>query len=87
MNIFIANLNFKIQSDYLREVFEEYGTVSSAKIITDKKTGRSKGYGFVEMDDDEEARKAIQGLNGQELEGRSIVVEEAKPREDAQSSQ
>lgn len=82
MNIFIANLNFKIKSEFLKEVFEEYGTVTSAKVITDRRSGRSKGYGFVEMENDDEAQKAIDALNGKELEGRSVVVQKAKPRKE-----
>ena len=80
MNIFVGNLNFKVEEYDLKEIFEEYGQVSSAKIITDKFTGRSKGFGFIEMANSEEASKAIEELNGGELEGRNIVVNEAKPR-------
>ncbi len=80
MNIFIANLNFKIKSEFLKEVFEEYGTVTSAKVITDRRSGRSKGFGFVEMENEDEAQKAIEALNGKELDGRSVVVQKAKPR-------
>lgn len=80
MNIFVGNLNFKIEEYDLKEIFEEYGEVDSAKIITDKFTGRSKGFGFIEMPNAAEATKAIEELNGGELEGRNIVVNEAKPR-------
>lgn len=80
MNIFVGNLNFKIEENELKEIFEDYGEVDSAKIITDKFTGRSKGFGFIEMPNDAEANKAIEELNGGELEGRNIVVNEAKPR-------
>lgn len=80
MNIFIGNLNFTLSEDELREVFEEYGEVSSAKIITDKYSGRSKGFGFVEMDDDEQANKAIEALNGSSLKGRDINVNQARER-------
>ncbi len=80
MNIFVAQLSFKIQSDSLREIFEEYGTVSSAKVISDQVTGRSKGYGFVEMDDETEALRAIEELNGAEVDGKTIVVKKANPR-------
>jgi RNA recognition motif-containing protein len=80
MNIFVAQLNFKIQSDSLREIFEEYGTVTSAKVITDQMSGRSKGYGFVEMSNDDEAMHAIEELNGAEVEGKTIVVKKANPR-------
>jgi len=80
MNIYVGNLDFKVNEDDLQKVFEEYGTVSSAKIIVDKFTGRSKGYGFIEMDDDSEAGKAIKDLDGSVMENREIVVNEAKPR-------
>ena len=80
MNIYVGNLDFKVNEDDLQKVFGEYGTVSSAKIIVDKFSGRSKGYGFVEMGNDKEANKAIKDLNGSELENREIVVNEAKPR-------
>ncbi|MDT8401414.1 MAG: RNA-binding protein [Bacteroidales bacterium] len=80
MNIYVGNLDFKVNEDDLQKVFEEYGTVSSAKIITDKFSGRSKGFGFVEMDDDSEANEAIKDLNGSVMENREIVVNEAKPR-------
>ena len=82
MNIFIANLNFKVQSEKLQEIFEEYGEISSAKVITDRETGRSKGFGFVEMPNDEDATRAIEDLDGVEIEGKTIVVKKAKPREE-----
>ncbi|MCD4833557.1 MAG: RNA-binding protein [Bacteroidales bacterium] len=82
MNIFIANLNFKVQSEKLQEIFEEYGEVSSAKIIFDRASGRSKGFGFVEMPNDEEANRAMEDLDGVEIEGKAIVVKKAKPREE-----
>jgi RNA recognition motif-containing protein len=82
MNIFVAKLSFDTQSDDLREVFEEFGEVSSATVITDKFTGKSKGFGFVEMPNDEEARNAINELNESELDGRTIVVKKAEPREE-----
>ncbi len=85
MNIFAAKLSFDTQSDDLREAFEAYGEVSSANVITDKMTGRSKGFGFVEMPNDDEARKAIAELNDSELDGRTIVVKKAEPREDRDS--
>lgn len=81
MNIFVAKLSFDTQEDYLREVFEEYGEVTSASVITDKFTGKSKGYAFVEMPNDEEGEKAIAELNESELDGRTIVVKKAEPRE------
>ncbi|WP_159518358.1 RNA recognition motif domain-containing protein [Sunxiuqinia indica] len=77
MNIFVGNLNYAITEDDMREIFEEYGELSSVKLITDKFTGRSKGFGFVEMPDAEEAKKAIEELNGAEVEGRSMVVNES----------
>jgi RNA recognition motif-containing protein len=80
MNIFVANLNYRLTSDELREVFEDYGSVDSAKIITDRDTGRSKGFGFVEMSDDSEGKSAISALNGAEYDGRAIVVKEAEDR-------
>ncbi len=82
MNIFVARLDYGTQEAELRSAFEAFGEVSSAKIITDKFTGRSKGFGFVEMPDDDEAMAAIEQLNDTELDGRTIVVKKAKPRED-----
>jgi RNA recognition motif-containing protein len=82
MNIFVAKLSFNTQSADLREAFEAYGEVSSANVITDKFTGKSKGFGFVEMPNDNEAREAIAELDGSELDGRTIVVKKAEPRED-----
>ncbi len=80
MNIFVAQLNFRIQSDFLKEIFEEYGEVTSAKVITDQATGRSKGFGFVEMANENEALNAIEELNGAEVEGKTIVVKKANPK-------
>lgn len=85
MNIFVANLNFKLQDDDLRGIFEEYGEVSSAKIIMDRETGRSRGFGFVEMQDDEQAQEAIDQLNEVEIEGKVIKVSKAKPRKQNQN--
>ncbi len=82
MNIYVGNLNFQVKESELQEIFENYGKVSSVKIITDKYSGRSKGFGFVEMENDEEAAKAIEGLNGTSVKEREIVVNEAKPRRD-----
>ncbi len=81
MNIFVARLNYDTLEDTLRSAFEAYGEVTSAKIIIDRDTGRSKGFGFVEMSDDEAATKAIQELNDSDLDGRTIVVKKAEPRE------
>ena len=79
MNIFIGSLPFAVRNEGLKELFEAYGEVISARVITDKVTGRSKGYGFVEMAD-EDAKKAIEGLNGSEVQGRAIVVNESRTR-------
>ncbi len=81
MNIFVAKLNFDTREPELQDAFEEYGDVDSVKIIMDKFTGKSKGFGFVEMPNDEEAMNAINGLNDCELDGRTIVVKKAEPRE------
>ncbi len=81
MNIFVAKLDYSIEEPYLRTVFEDYGEVESVKIITDKLTGRSKGFGFIEMPNENEALSAIDELNDVELENRAIVVKKAKPRE------
>ena len=81
MNIFVAKLNYDTQEDELRAAFEEFGEVSSANIIMDKFTGRSKGFGFVEMPNDDEAQAAINELNDSEMDGRTIVVKKAEPRE------
>ncbi len=81
MNIFVAKLNFDTQEYDLRAAFEEYGQVDSVKIIMDKFTGRSKGFGFVEMANDDEGYNAIENLNEAELDGRTIVVKKAEPRE------
>ena len=80
MNIYVGNLDYKVTEDDLENLFSKFGSVSSASVITDKYSGRSKGFGFVTMDDDAEANKAIEGLNGTTLESREMVVNEAKPR-------
>lgn len=80
MKIFVGSLPFRTEEDELRQVFEKYGEVVSVKIITDKFSGRSKGFGFVEMTDNDSANKAIAELNGSELAGRKIVVNEAEER-------
>ena len=82
MNIYVGNLSYGVSEDNLREVFEAYGEVSSCKVITDKYSGRSKGFGFVEMDNDSEAQAAIDQLDGAEIDGRAVRVIEARPRED-----
>jgi RNA recognition motif-containing protein len=80
MNIYVGNLDYKANEDDLESLFSEYGTVGSVKIISDKYNGRSKGFGFVEMENNDEARKAISGLNGATLKSRDITVNEARPR-------
>ncbi len=80
MNIYVGNINFKSTEEELKQFFEEYGAVASAKIIKDNMTGRSKGFGFVEMPNDAEAREAINDLNGAEFLERTLVVNEARPR-------
>jgi len=80
MNIFVAKLNFKTRTEDLQSAFEQYGEVSSVKIVKDRDTGRSKGYGFVEMPNDAEGQAAIDGLNEKELDGRTIVVKPANPK-------
>ena len=82
MNIYVGNLDFKVDENELEEIFNEYGTVSSSKIITDKFSGRSRGFGFVSMENQKEANKAINELNGASYESRKMVVNEAKPRKD-----
>ncbi|MEZ4876332.1 MAG: RNA-binding protein [Flavobacterium sp.] len=80
MNIFVGSLPWSIEEADLRESFEAYGAVESVKVITDKFTGRSKGFGFVEMSNDDEALKAIEELNGATVEGRTIVVNKSEPK-------
>jgi len=81
VNIFVGNLAFNATDHDLRQLFEPYGMVDKVNIITDRDTGRSRGFGFVEMPDSAAAKAAIQGLNGKELAGRALNVNEAKPRE------
>ncbi|GAB6120781.1 RNA recognition motif domain-containing protein [Dysgonomonas termitidis] len=80
MNIFIAGLSYSINDNDLKDLFTEYGEITSAKVIMDKATGRSKGYGFVELADNAAGQKAIEELNGAEYDGRTISVSEARPR-------
>lgn len=82
MNIYIGNLNYNVSEDQLKELFEEYGEVTSAKLIIDKMSGRSKGFAFVEMANDDEAKQAIEALNETELEGRNVKVNVAREREE-----
>lgn len=81
MNIYVGNMNFNLKNEDLFNLFSQFGTVSTAKIIMDRETGRSKGFGFVEMDDEEEGRKAIAGLNESEVMGRKLIVNEARPND------
>ena len=81
INIFVAKLNFETTDGTLQQAFEAFGEVSSVKVIFDKMTRRSKGYGFVEMANEEDGLKAIDALNGSELDGRTIVVKKSEPRE------
>lgn len=85
MNIYVSNLGFSAQDEDLSALFREYGNVSSAKVITDKFTNRSKGFGFVEMPDREAAEKAIRELNGKMVDGRPVRITEAKVREERDS--
>ncbi|WDF55183.1 RNA recognition motif domain-containing protein [Mucilaginibacter sp. KACC 22063] len=80
MNIFVGSLSYQLKEEDLRNLFEPYGEVSTAKLIIDRETGRSKGFGFVEIEDDEAAQKAIDGLNGTEVGGRTIAVSQAENR-------
>ena len=80
MNIFVANLNYKVQDEELKQLFDEFGTVDSARVIIDRETGRSKGFGFVEMSNDEEANTAIKELEGKEVQGKNIAVKKAFER-------
>ena len=80
MNVYVGNLSYDLSEEDLKNAFGEYGEVSSAKIISDRYSGRSKGFGFIEMSSDDEAKAAIEGLSGKELAGRAIVVNEARPR-------
>ncbi len=82
MKLYVGNLSFQTQEADLREHFGRFGSVASANIVTDRDTGRSRGFGFVEMSSDDEAQSAQRGLDGHELDGRQLKVNEAKPRED-----
>lgn len=81
MNIYVGNLSYKVRENDLQGVMEEYGQVDSCKIIKDRETGKSKGFGFVEMPDDAAGQKAINELNGAEFDGRTMVIKEARPKE------
>jgi RNA recognition motif-containing protein len=80
MNIYVGNLSYEVTEDDLKQAFEAHGEVASASIISDKFTGRSRGFGFVEMPKDDEARAAIETLNGMDLKGRTLNINEARPR-------
>ena len=80
MNMYVSNLSFHTGDDDLKKLFEQFGAVSSAKVINDRETGRSRGFGFVEMGSDEEAKEAIKGLNNKEVEGRAMSVSVAKEK-------
>jgi len=81
MNIYVGNLNYKVQENNLKDLFSDFGAVESVKIVQDKATGRSKGFAFVEMTSDSEGQAAIDGLNGTEFMGRKLVVNQARPKE------
>ena len=83
MNIYVGNLSFELAEEDLRQAFEEFGEVSSAKLITDKFSGKPRGFGFVEMPDDVQGNAAIAGLDGKDLKGREIRVSMARPRENS----
>jgi RNA recognition motif-containing protein len=78
--LYVGNLKYTVTSEELQELFEQYGTVSSAQVLSDRETGRSRGFGFVEMDNDDEALAAIESLDGQDHGGRRLTVNEARPR-------
>ena len=82
MNIYVGNLRYNLTEDALKTIFEEFGEVASVKIIRDRFSGESKGFGFVEMASDDDAKKAIAELNGKDVDGRALRVNEARPRED-----
>ncbi len=86
MNIYVGNLSFNTNDNDLRTAFEQFGTVDSARVATDRESGRSRGFGFVEMSNDGDARKAIEGVNGRDLQGRTVNVNEARPREERKPS-
>jgi RNA recognition motif-containing protein len=86
VNIYVSNLAYNATDDDLRQLFESYGEVDTIRIITDRDTGQSRGFGFVEMPDSAAAKAAIQGLQGKELEGRTLTVNEARPREPRRES-
>lgn len=82
MKLYVGNLSFKTTNDSLRQLFEQHGSVRSAEVVMDRMTGRSRGFGFVEMDDSGQAQAAIAALNGKNIDGRDLTVNEARPREE-----
>jgi len=82
MQIYVGNMNYRTSEDEINNLFSQYGEVSSVKLISDRETGRAKGFGFVTMDNEAEAKKAIEELNEKEFEGRTLRINEAKPREE-----
>jgi RNA recognition motif-containing protein len=86
MNMYVSNLSFHTTDEDLRKLFTEYGTVTSAKVITDRETGRSRGFGFVEMESDQEANAAMKNLNNKEVEGRTMSVTVAREKQDKKSN-
>ena len=80
--LYVGNLAYSMRDDSLQQTFSEFGTVTSARVMMDRDTGRSKGFGFVEMSSDQEAQAAIRGMHGQSVDGRALVVNEARPREE-----
>jgi RNA recognition motif-containing protein len=86
MNIYVGNLSFDVDEEELRNAFEEFGKVESVKVIKDKYSGQSRGFGFIEIADKAEAQSAVKGLNGKELKGRALSVNEARPRSEGRTS-
>lgn len=82
MRLYVGNLAYSTTSEILEQLFSEYGSVKSAQVVMDRETGRSKGFGFVEMNETSEAQAAIEGLNQKQIDGRTLTVNEARPRED-----
>lgn len=82
MKLYVGNLSYSVNEEDLRTAFGQYGTLDSVDVILDRNTGRSKGFGFIQMGNDDEAKAAIEGLNGKDLDGRSLNVNEARPREE-----
>jgi RNA recognition motif-containing protein len=87
MNIYVGNMSYNTSEPDLRRAFEEFGAVDSVKVIMDRDTGRPRGFAFVEMPDDDQARQAIEGLNGVDMQGRNLTVNEARPREERPARQ